>query len=143
MTVTYDDSEASDLHKVRGIIGDTITDDAYLQDETITALLTVHGSVLATSVECCRRILARIARDTDRNAVGFSASRSQVTQHYRDLMADLSAQLTATATCFVGGTSLSEEQDLESDDDFIEPSFKIGDNDNSTPRRFDRTRYDD
>lgn len=127
MAFTYLAAESSDLHKVRGRIGDTDSADALLDDDTITTILTEYTSVLAAAVECCRRILAKLSRQVDRSGVGLSSERSQVIVHYERVLANLRRESAASSTeMFVGGTTISEKTTLEADSDFRARPFSIG-----------------
>jgi len=130
----YNPAEALDRDKVRGLIGDTVSTSYYLDDETIAAVLTARGSVLEASIECVRRILAKIARDGDYNAVGISASRNPVTMQFRDLLKDLTALRgqDLDAVMFVGGKSRSANQATIDNDDNVDPVYYRGMDDNAT-----------
>jgi heme oxygenase len=130
---TYDPSEPTDLDRVRGIIGDTVTgesetDQQYLADETIQSILTTEGSVIRAAIECVSRILAKLARETDRSAHGLSSSRSQRSTHYRDLLADLRRRSLETTSggITVIGSSAAANAALAASVDFPSRPFSIG-----------------
>lgn len=119
MTFTYSSSSIStDLAKVRLAIGDTDSNTALLTDEEINYYLDRKGDVTLAAIDCVKAILAKLARDVDRNNLGMSATRSQKTQHYRDLLKDLQAEQRTVAELFVGGTSIAERESIDEDDDF-------------------------
>lgn len=62
MTFTFATNLSTDLAKVRFHIGDTQSAGAYLQDETITALLTQEGSVGKAVLACIRYIITQLAK---------------------------------------------------------------------------------
>jgi hypothetical protein len=62
MTFTFDTSLATDLALVRFHVGDTNTDGHYLEDETITALLTLKGSVGGAVIACIKYIIAQLSQ---------------------------------------------------------------------------------
>lgn len=127
MAFTYSAAEASDLHKVRGKVGDTSSGDALLDDDTITEILTEFTSVPTAAVEACKRILAQFARRVDRSGIGLSSNRSDAFEQYERLLKVLEREASASgAEMFVGGATLSEAVTLESDTDFRPRSFKIG-----------------
>jgi hypothetical protein len=135
----YSPGEATNRDKVRGKIGDTDENRQLLQDETIEAVLVTYPTIIGASIECCKRIIARLARDVDRSAVGMSASRSQVIQHYKDLIEQLKDEATSTLGAeggsgggiYAGGVSQAAIDTLESDTDFVKPTFRVGLHDNA------------
>lgn len=128
MTFTYSSSETTDRNRVRGKTGDTdtATSRQLLQDETIDAILVLYPTVLAASIECIKRIIARLARDYDRSAVGMSVTRSPAIQTYKDLLIDLEREASSGAQMFVGGVSKSNNDILAADTNYVKASFKIG-----------------
>jgi len=133
MTWTFDPALATDRDKVRFRIGDTDTNRQQLANETIDTLLALHTTVVETSIQCCKALLAKIARDVDRNVVGISANRSQVTQHYQDLIRKLTAERAGTASVSLTGVSRDEIQNERADTDFVKPTFSIGMSDRHAP----------
>jgi len=129
MTWTFSDSIATDKDKVRLKIGDTDTNDQLLSDETIEALLAIRDDVVLCAIDACRAILAKLAREIDRSAAGMSGSRSQKTQHYKDILANLTKESGGETRVKVGGISKSDNDTLRDDSDFEEPAFSVGMND--------------
>lgn len=129
MTFTWDSSllATSALQQVRLTIGDTVSTDELLSDELIEFRLGQYSDdVLLASIECVRDILAQFARDIDKNAVGFSTTRSQKTTHYTDLLKELKQRSSSICEAFVGGTSNSEAETLNSDSDYRQVGITIG-----------------
>lgn len=128
MTFTFDSSLATERDEVRLKIGDTQSALELLSDETIDALLSANDDdVLATSIAATKAILARLSRDTDRSAIGFSTSRSQAVTQYRDLLADLEKERDQLAgAMYVGGSSTAEIERITGDSDAPAPIFSIG-----------------
>ena len=128
MTFTWDPTDLStELAKVRATIGDTNGDDELLTDEHINAWLAYYASdVMKASVRCVRDIIAKLSRDFDRSAVGFSGSRSQKINHYKMLLDELQAETGMLAEMFVGGLSKDTEQSFDTDEDYKGPSIRIG-----------------
>lgn len=134
MTWTYSDTDLStDLAKVRLKIGDVDTNDQLLTDEEIAYVLANYTGLDLAAVECLKIILAapEAARAVDRSGTGFSATRSQRFQHLRDLLAELQAKASTSASPSLMGTSQSEQDSLDADTDYIQPSFIRGLHDNS------------
>ena len=129
MSWTFSESLAADRDIVRLKIGDTDTDDQLLSNETLDALLAIRADVILCSIDACRAILAKLARDIDRSAAGMSGSRSQKTQHYKDVLANLIKESGGETRVKVGGISKDSIDALNDDSDFEKPSFTIGMND--------------
>lgn len=126
MTFSYSTSLTTNKDKVRFRIGDTDSNRPLLSDEEISAVLASKPAVLPSAFECVEAILAKIARDVDRNAAGISSSRSQSFNHYLELRSKLAREMTTESEMFVGGLSKAAKQSFESDSDFVKPSFGIG-----------------
>ena len=125
MTFSYDASEATDLDRVRGMVGDTSSTNppAMLANETITAILTRKGDVVEAAIECIDRILALKARNGDRSGPGIQSQRQQAFTNYSELRDYLTEQRNASATGVAGGLSDAEVTAIEADTDFILPAF--------------------
>lgn len=129
MTFTWDPTalDISPLQQARLTIGDKDSTKPLLTDEEINFRLGEYDdSVLPAAIVCVRDILAKLARDIDRNNVGMSATRSQMTQHYRDLLKELKERNSALAESSVGGTSLAEETTAHSNTDTKQVGMSIG-----------------
>ena len=61
MTFTFASDLSTDLALTRFHIGDTNSNGAYLQDETIEALVTLEGSVGAASIACIKYIISQLS----------------------------------------------------------------------------------
>jgi len=133
VTWTFDPtSVSSNLAQVRLTIGDTNTSDQLLTDEEINLRLSDYDNhIINTSVRCVRDILAKLARNYDRNVASFSGSRSQKFQQYKDLLDDLLAQANTSCEAFFGGLSQSEEDSILSDTDYKAHYFSMGMDDNN------------
>ena len=129
MSWTFSESLAADRDIVRLKIGDTDTDDQLLSNETLDALLAIRADVILCSIDACRAILAKLARDIDRSAAGMSGSRAQKTQHYKDVLANLIKESGGETRVKVGGISKDASDTLNDDSDFEKPTFTIGMND--------------
>lgn len=130
MSFAYSTSLATNKDKVRFRIGDTDSNRPLLSDEEIDAVLVSKPAVLPASIECVEAILAKIARDVDRNAAGISSSRSQAFNHYLELRGKLAREMLTESEMFVGGLSKAAKRSFESNPDFVQPSFGIGQFDN-------------
>ena len=103
MTYTFDAALATDLAKVRFHIGDTNEDGAYLQDETINALVTSEGSVGGDVVSCIRYIITQLS-SPDFKQDWLTVSNKEARTGFEKLLKDKAQELgvslgvTATAT---------------------------------------------
>lgn len=127
MTFTFDEDLTSARDEVRLKIGDTSSGAVLLSDETLDALLTAFGdNVVETSIAAVNAILAKIARDADKSALGITSNLSQKTAHYQQLLRQLQAESGGCAQVYFGGSSEAEIESLEADTDFVHPVFKRG-----------------
>jgi hypothetical protein len=124
MTWTYDSTDLStDLAKVRMRIGDTMTQDQLLTDEEINHYLGLYSSVDEAAAYCCDAIVAKLARDTTRSALGMSDSRNEVIRTYSDMRDRLLASHGAVAELVSTGDSVSAKETLTDDTDRVQPLF--------------------
>jgi hypothetical protein len=131
VTFTWSATDLStDLAQVRHLTGDTVSTDPYLTDEQITHELAQTDDVNLAAANCCLAILALLARRIDRNAQGFSAQRSQLTQHYQDLEKRLRERAGTMVQPRLLGVSSSERDAATSNPDFEQPTFTVGAFDN-------------
>ena len=66
MTISFNPALANDISVVRFQIGDTDSDGYFIEDETITALVTSEGSVGGAVIACIQYIITQV------NKVSFS-----------------------------------------------------------------------
>lgn len=85
MSYSYNTSLTDDVSLVRFYIGDTDSTDIQLQNEELSALLTIEGSVFSAAVEACYQIAAKYARLVDESTMDHSKSFSQRQLHYTQL----------------------------------------------------------
>lgn len=131
MTFTFDSTDiTTDLAKMRQRLGDTDSTDPLLTDEQINAEYAETNDVYQALVSCCRVILAKLARKIDRSGPRFNATRSQLFQHYRDMMAEFQSKVGQTAGPSWSEHSIADAEDIESDTDFAPPTFTVGRDDN-------------
>ena len=102
MSFSFDSSLASDLALVRFHIGDTDSDGYFLEDETITALLTSTGSVGGASIACIRYIISQLA-NPDFKLDWMSVSMAEARKGYEDLLKRKAQEFGISAT----GVSMS------------------------------------
>jgi hypothetical protein len=84
-TFTFDNTLSDDLALVRFHIGDTDSAGYYLADETITALLTIEGSVGAAVIACIKYIITQLSAPNFRYDF-LSVSNEQARQGFENLL---------------------------------------------------------
>ena len=130
MAWTYSESLATTRDKLRLRIGDTDSGDPLLANETLDVLLADNNDDLSlTCIDAVRAIIAKLGREFDRSAAGVSGSRSQKVQHFHDLLKQLTKESRLSTGVVVGGLSASRKEAIESDGDFVRPSFTVGGDD--------------
>ena len=131
MAFTYSgDPASSDKDFVRFLTGDTLSRDPLLQDAEINALLAVTPDVRLASADACEAIAAIFSRQADTSNLGQSRSRSSKSAQYLELAKRLRKRAWTKAELFAGGLSVSGKRALAQDSDAIQPSFKVGQDDN-------------
>lgn len=133
MTWTWDSSllATSALQQLRLKVGDTNTSDQLLDDAILNYNLSLYGdNVDRAAVKTIRDIIAKLSRDIDRSDLGMSATRSQKIQHYKDLLKEIQSDMLITCEGFFGGTSKSQQDTIDADDDYKGYAFNFGQDDN-------------
>ena len=128
MTWTYASTApgATAKDKVRLRIGDTISTDPLLTDEEITALLGMYGDWQKASVEACRSIAAKFARQPDTKVSRVAFSNSQKAQMYLSMAKSIEAEMGMHVAPWCGSISQDWKESEQDDDDRVEPSFARG-----------------
>ena len=131
MTWTYGgDPAANDRDSVRWLVGDTDTTDQLVQDEEIAYALGEFGGPIHAAVVTCEAIAAKFARLVDKKIGSLNIKASQRADEYQVRANVLKRRIgTDLAEMFVGGTTISEKETLAADEDAIQPSFQIGQDD--------------
>jgi hypothetical protein len=126
MTWSYDDSLPTDRDKVRFRIGDTDSEEELLSNETLDALLVIRDDVVLASIDAVQAILAKFAREIDRQALGLGGPRSQKTTHYENLLKVLRAEADKGSTgVFYGGATIAAKKAALADTTKPRPPFRI------------------
>lgn len=126
MTWSYDDSLPTDRDKVRFRIGDTDSEEELLSNETLDALLAIRNDVVLASIDAVQAILAKFAREIDRQALGLGGPRSQKTTHYENLLKVLRAEADKGSTgVFYGGATIAAKNAALADTTRPRPPFRI------------------
>jgi hypothetical protein len=125
MTWSYDDAEASDKDKVRGLIGDVDTTDQLFSDAKITATLTAAGSVIGAAIQCAEGLAAKYARQVTHAVGAASINASDIAKQFESLAVRLrkNLALSASALPYAGGLSVVDKEAKEAESDRLPPYF--------------------
>lgn len=133
MTWTYDAEIRIARNRVRERCGDTDTGNQQLADEIIDDELEDPEAAeedrpeeTNAAIACVRKILAKMAPDTSRSAIGISTELDQRVAHYLGLLEELKAEQGGGAKSYVGGISRAEKAAALEDTDFPRPAFSVG-----------------
>lgn len=132
MTWTYSgDPAASDLDAVRFTVGDTDKTDELVQNEEISYVLGLQANdINRTGAVVCEAISARFAREVDSGSSDLKESASQKAKAYRERAKELRALAGIDAEPVFGGITLSELETRDLDTNAVQPSFRVGQDDN-------------
>lgn len=120
----------SPLYQVRLLVGDTDTNDQLVSDEEINWYVSQQTSVKLAAADVCEAIAAKFARWTDASVDGVSESASQKSERYSARAKELKQDAYSLALPVFGGITVAQQQQADQDTDKVQPSFKIGMNDN-------------
>jgi hypothetical protein len=132
--------------RVRLLIGDTDDSRQQLQDEEIAYVLTQQTSTTLAAAACCDLLVAKYAFlvNTENGSLRLSAAARH--KHYENLADRLRAggagEVPGDATVhaaemYVGGSSVASKDDFGADSDFVQPPFRLGQDDH--PEAWDTT----
>lgn len=133
MSWTYNPAQlaTSALFQVRYYVGDTDINEQLVQDEEIQWQLSLNpDSVKLAAAEVCEAISAKFARWTDASVDGVSESASQKSERYSARAKELKQDAYSLALPVFGGITVAQQQAADQNTDMVQPSFKIGANDN-------------
>ena len=131
MTWTYSGDPDTDIKQVRLLIGDTNSQAQLVTDKELTFIFDLTSDIFLAAADACDVIIAKLARDVDRNDIGMSATRSQQIQHYSDLRDSLRKRADSNAENYAGAQSVSEKESDTQDVNLPQPSFRRGQFDNN------------
>lgn len=128
MVWTYSgDPAASDRDALRFCIGDTDSGDEQMQDAELDFLLTENGSVPGAAVAAVRKLIAKFARQVNKNVGDLRLSLSDRVKNYKILLKELQTSLALrTAGPVAGGISRARKETVVQDTDRVIPDFEKG-----------------
>lgn len=126
MVWSYVNPTTSSKDAVRFRIGDTDKDDPQLQDEEINYLLSLNSNIIRASVEGCKALAAKYAREVSKTVGPVSIQAQTMFEHYNNLATSLTGLLTSGSDVpipWAGGVFKSDRKDIEDDDSLIPHTF--------------------
>lgn len=136
MTWSYNAAQlaTSQLFQVRYLVGDTLTADQQVQDEEITFVLTISGSIYSAAAQVCRSLAAQLSRQADAVVGQQQISYSSRARMYNVKAAQYDGLAsTLSAPGYAGGTSVIDKMNQQANVDRVQPQFVIGMMDNFLP----------
>ncbi len=134
MAWTFDQSLGTDRDMVRFFIADTDSNNQLVQDEGITAILTLYGDIYEGAAALCDGLATKFARIPTVNIAGISIKGVDRADEYRRAAAQLRRQAADSASGtlgvpFIGGISKAQELIQVNDTDRMPNKFQIGQDD--------------
>jgi len=132
MTFTYDMSLLStdSMTRIRLEIGDTDTNRVLLQDEEINQIIIEQSDFHMQVAECCRLILARIAKEPGKLKIeNYFEDITKMGEYYSEL-AKRHSLLSGSAAPWAGSIDVDYKETMEDDTSKVKPLFKRGIHDN-------------
>lgn len=136
MTWTYDLKQlaTSPLYQVRLAIGDTIAADQQLQDEEIDQNIADLGNVWSAAAMCCRNLAAQYARLVSQKSGQSALNWSDRSKAYAAMAENYEARAAAmVGAAYAAGTSVTDMQRNQENQDLVQPVFSIGIDDSFLP----------
>lgn len=122
MAYTY--NTATNIGKVRLLIGDTDASDVLLQDEEINVFITTYGKLQLAASHAAMAISAKFTREADKRVGNLSITYSNRANNYKTLSKELKNSAASTLFGYIGGISKSDKTVNEDNVDRVSPSFR-------------------
>jgi len=130
MSFSYDLTDLSTEHnRLRLEIGDTNSDDYFLDDEEIGIIQEEKTSFYRRAAACCELICAKIARNVKTKIGHFSEDSNEIYVRYKDLATKFQAHASVDYP-WSSSITLSEKEGYENDTSLVQPKMKKGIHDN-------------
>lgn len=132
MTWTYNPASLSTsaLFRVRFLSGDNETTDQQVEDEEINYFLTQTSDEKLVAAMVCEHLARKFSRMCDKTIGSLSVSAGARATAYAKRAAELRAEASILSDIFVGGVSISGKDALDNDADAVQPTFRVGMDDN-------------
>lgn len=125
MSFSYDTTIATDLDKVRLLLGDVTQSSALFSDEEIQALLDSGGSPERVAADLARALGARFALKADKRIGDLSISYSKISSTYFELADRLDKQSSVeTLGIYAGGIRVMDKKIDKLDTNKVQPRFR-------------------
>ncbi|NBW08353.1 MAG: hypothetical protein EBR82_10030 [Caulobacteraceae bacterium] len=134
MSFSFNPALDNDVSKVRFFIGDTDSDDYHLEDESISAMVTLFGGYVSAAEQCCLSIAAKYASKVDTDIESVSVKYSQLQKHFTEMASNIkrkAGELNACAGLLATGVNVSEVDALRADTNRMPDAFYVGQFDSS------------
>lgn len=133
-------STSANISKVRSFVGDVDTNWQLVTNEEIAMALSAHNVLTYAAASVARIIAASFARQANTEVSALRVSASARFRAYMALAEDLerfpgdvpggAGGGYIDAGIFVGGAKISDKETAQDDDDLVQPSFAVGQDDN-------------
>ncbi len=131
MSFSYDLADlATELNRLRLEIGDTDSDDYYLDDEEIQIIQSEKTSFYRRAAACCELVCAKVAKEVKYKIGHFSEDANEVFDRYKALGAKFQAY-TSVDYPWSSSISVSDKKTYEDDTSLVQPKIKKGQHDYS------------
>lgn len=133
--MSYSDDIATDLDKVRSLIGDTsdVTATELISDNEIDYYLTVDTNVKLAASHCAKVIAAKLSRRPNTRVGNVTQSYEVVVQRYLALADRLLQEARGVGSIIVTGIDIVEKEAFESESEtYVQAKIKRGLHDNNS-----------
>lgn len=126
MSFSYDLADLStELNRLRLEIGDTNSDDYFLDDEEIVIVQAEKSSFYRRAAACCEIICSKVARDVKSKIGHFSEDSNEIYVRYKELAAKFYAQASVSYP-WSSSITVSDKEAYEDDISLVQPQIKRG-----------------
>lgn len=131
MSFSYDLADlGTEFNRLRLEIGDTDSDEFYLDDEEIMIIQSEKTSFYRRAAACCELICAKLAKEVKFKIGHFSEDAHNIYEHYKELAAKFTSYGSVNYP-WISSISVSEKEMYEDDTSLVQPNFKLGLHDNN------------
>lgn len=126
MAFSYDLNDLTlELNRLRLEIGDTDSNDYFLDDEEIAVVQAEKSSFYRRAAACCELICAKVARNVKTKIGHFSENADEIYDHYQKLAAKFQSYASVSYP-WSSAISISEKESFEDDTALVKPKIKLG-----------------
>ena len=126
MSFSYDLSDLdTEFNRLRLEIGDTDSDEYFLDDEEIEVIQSEKTSFYRRAAACCELVCAKVAREVKSKIGHFSEDSNEIYVRYKAL-ADRYHAYASMNYPWSSAISVSEKETYEDDTSLVQPKIKLG-----------------